>query len=814
MAQTRINYEYIVTFLLLTAGYVATAKLGFTMAFSAEQVTVVWPPTGIALAAVLLLGLRIWPAIALGAFLANTTVNEPVETALLIATGNTLEAVAGAWLLGYAFFNKTLANSRDILLFILCAGVIASMISATIGVGSLCLAGLQHWSDYDSLWFTWWLGDACGALIVAPVILAWFSGRYGPWSRKKILEALALGFSLIAISLCIFTDPSPLGINGRAFIYVIFPLLIWAALRFGQRGSTLVTFAASAIAIWATLHGLGPFTSSSLDHSLMLLQSFMAIVAATGLFLSAATSERHMIREVSRASRERLRVLAAIVESSDDAIISKNTNGIITSWNAGAERLFGYSAAEAVGQSIVLIIPPEYHDEETEILARIRRGERIHHYETMRTTKDGRLIDISLSISPLYNDEGQIVGASKVARDITPQKKLIEQLKESDRRKSEFLAILAHELRNPLAPMRNALNVLRLSKQGGRRDEAQSLLERQLQQMVRLVDDLLDISRITRGKIEIRKEAVELEGIVNSAVEIARPLIDERWQTLNIELPEEEIILNADAVRLTQILANLLNNAAKYTDEGGTIDLTAVHENGEAVITVRDNGIGIPPETLPYIFDMFMQTDNALSRSEGGLGIGLTLVKNLVMLHGGSVSVKSDGIGKGSEFTVRMPALPVHRRDPVPAATGEQDNRPAYTSSYRVLIVDDNKDSAETLGWMIELLGHEPHVTFEAEEAMALAEKLTPDLILLDIGLPGMNGYDICKALKKRPALKDTIFVAQTGWSQAAYVQRSEEAGFDYHLVKPIEFERLRQILDSITSRKNRGTGGAKTAKI
>lgn len=366
-------------------------------------------------------------------------------------------------------------------------------------------------------------------------------------------------------------------------------------------------------------------------------------------------------RERQYELRGRMQVqslLAAIVESSDDAIISKTLEGIIVSWNAGAEAIFGYTADEAVGQPITMLIPPDRVDEERDILARLRRGERIAHYETVRVAKSGKRLQISLTTSPVRDSTNRVVGASKVARDITQRREAEQALRDADRRKDEFLATLSHELRNPLAPIRNSLHILRMA---GSLDpavvQARAILERQVGHLVRLVDDLLELSRITRGKTELRRERIELAAVIGSAVETSRPLIDTAGHELVLSIPAQELCVDGDPVRLSQVFANLLNNAAKYSEPGGTIWLSARRQDAQIVVSVRDAGIGIAHDMLPRVFEMFAQEAGAMNRAQGGLGIGLTLVQNLVEMHGGSVEAHSAGRGKGSEFIVRLPLL-------------------------------------------------------------------------------------------------------------------------------------------------------------
>jgi PAS domain S-box-containing protein len=764
------------------------------------------------------------------------------------------------------------------------------------------------------------------------------------------------------------------------------------------------------------------------------------------------------------------RFLASIVESSDDAIISKSLDGFIQSWNAAAERLFGYAAEEAIGRHVSLVIPSDRIAEEDHIIASLKAGHRIEHFETERVRADGQRILVSLTISPIRDEAGTVVGASKIVRDITRQRqvdqrerqllaraadanakfhaffeqgalfagimdvdgtirepnrrsweacgytreqiigkpfwdgpwwtpsadlvarikaasaraaagetfreempyfvadgservadvtiqpikddtgrvlflaptaiditdrkraeadrekfvtviesstdfigmcdlsgipffvnraglemvgldsieearrtpvssfffpedqprimqeffpsvlenghgeieirfrhfrtgqarwmaykvltlpdtagrpmafatvsqdvterkrleenlrRLAADLSEADRRKNEFLAMLAHELRNPLAPISNAARALRMgSVEGEAVHSASEMLDRQVGQMARLVEDLLDMSRITRGKIELRKERVELAPIVDQAVEAVRTLYRSMSQELTVTLPPHPVHLVADPTRLAQVVGNLLNNACKFTDKGGHVWLTIEQDGEQAVIRVRDNGIGIDAEQLPRLFEMFAQVDTSLERSRDGLGIGLTLVKTLVEMHGGTVDVHSDGLGRGSEFVVRLPVL-METPEPLPqAAAGE----PMPAVRRRVLIVDDNEDGAESLAMLLQLGGHETHKAYDGIEAIDAAERFRPDAVLLDIGLPGLNGYEVCRRIREEPWGKGMVLVALTGWGQEEDRHRSKEAGFDAHMVKPVDHDVLMKLLSSLPSG---GDGGS-----
>jgi PAS domain S-box-containing protein len=756
------------------------------------------------------------------------------------------------------------------------------------------------------------------------------------------------------------------------------------------------------------------------------------------------------------------RLLSSIVESSDDAIVSKSLDGTIQSWNAGAQRLFGYSAEQAIGRHISLVIPPDRLAEEDHIVASLRAGRRIEHFETERLAADGRRLLVSLTISPIKDASGVVVGASKIVRDVTRQREAeqrerqllvdaaaanakfhaffeqgalfagimdvngvvlepnrlsweacgytreqivgkpfwdgpwwtpspdlvarikaasalaaagqtfreelpyfvadgsermadvtiqpirddsgrvlflaptgvditdrkraeadrekfvtlvehstdfigmcdldgvpffvnraglemvglddiaharrmpvssfffpedqsrildeffpkvladghgeieirfrhfktgaarwmaykvllvpdadgrpvafatvsqdvterkrladslrrsAEELSDADRRKNEFLAMLAHELRNPLAPISNAARVLRVG--AGDPDAlraASHMLERQVGQMARLVDDLLDMSRITRGRIELRKERVELGPIVSQAVETVRMVYTSLHHDLTVTVPAEPVPLEADPARLAQIVGNLLNNAAKFTDQGGRVSLTVEREGEQVAIRVRDNGIGIAAEHQAQVFAMFAQVDTSLERSRDGLGIGLTLVKTLVEMHGGTVDVHSAGVGRGSEFIVRLPvavqpAVPV---SPHPVAA------PPPAARRRILIVDDNEDGAESLAMLLQFSGHETHQAHDGAAAIDAAERLRPDAVLLDIGLPVLNGYEVCRRIRETPWGKAIVLVALTGWGQDEDRDRSMAAGFDAHMVKPVDHDVLLTMMASL----------------
>jgi PAS domain S-box-containing protein len=540
-------------------------------------------------------------------------------------------------------------------------------------------------------------------------------------------------------------------------------------------------------------------TECPIDDSAAPIRNEFGFVSGCVLIFRDVTAQR--LNERNKASQLlTARLLASIVESSNDAIISKALDGTIQSWNAAAETLFGYTSEQAVGKHVSLIIPPERIPEEDKIIARLKEGQRIEHFETERVRSDGQHITVSLTISPLKDDSGNVIGASKIARDITQRKRLEDNLRklaadlsETDRRKNEFLATLAHELRNPLAPISNMIEVVkRAGSNGELLKQAHETIERQLAQMVRLVDDLLDLNRITHDRLELRRSEVELATVIAQAVEVARPLIDAAGQKLTIDLPEEPIYLNADQARLAQVFGNLLNNSCKYTTPNGAISLSARRNgNDEVLVSVRDNGAGIPPDKIDSIFDMFMQVDRSSDRSQSGLGIGLTLVKRLIEMHGGSIEVHSAGEGQGSEFVVHLPII----NKPAVVSAPVSRLAPESSAQRRILIVDDNRDSADSLAMLLEITGNQTYLAHDGVEALESIENYHPEVVLLDIGLPKLDGHEVCRRVREQPWGKDIRIIALTGWGQEEDRRKSEEAGFNGHLVKPVDYDKLLALL-------------------
>jgi PAS domain S-box-containing protein len=485
--------------------------------------------------------------------------------------------------------------------------------------------------------------------------------------------------------------------------------------------------------------------------------------------------------------------LAAIVDSSDDAIVGKTLDGIVTSWNPGATRLFGYQLEEMIGRPIATLIPPELHAEEVEVLARLRRGECVNHYETVRLAKDGRRVDISLTVSPVRDEEGVIIGASKIARDISARKAAEIELRDANRRKDEFLATLSHELRNPLAPMRSVAELLKRAE-GLAPDlhAASTILERQVRHMSHLIDDLLDMSRITTGHVRLEREPLDLVLLLAAALETYRPVLESARHEVTFSPPVGPVHIEGDRIRLTQVFSNILHNAAKYTPPAGRIRVQIHQVNGEALVRVRDSGVGIPPAMLTYIFEPFARVDGSAERGDRGLGIGLTIAKTLLELHGGRIEAKSDGPNQGSEFIVRLPVI----RPPLSQRERTAGSSAHHSAGRKVLIADDNHDAAVTLSMLLQAMGHDTRVAHDGVEALEVAEDFHPHVVLLDLGMPKLDGCEAARRMASRPWARTALLVAVTGWGQDTDRQRTQAAGFHRHLVKPVDLDALGKLID------------------
>jgi PAS domain S-box-containing protein len=543
-------------------------------------------------------------------------------------------------------------------------------------------------------------------------------------------------------------------------------------------------------------------------------------------------TERRRHEETLRTSEERFRLLVDSVK--EYAIFMLDPEGHVASWNSGAARIIGYTPAEIIGRPFTCFYPAEAAEHgapQQDLKEAMKQGS----VETngLRVRKDGSRFWANVVICTVFDLEGQLRGFSQVTRDLT-ERKQYEELAESQQRTHEFLAMLSHELRNPLAPLKTSVDLLRM------RDIADPVVERardvigrQVQHLTRIVDELVDVSRITSGRITLTNETLDVESLIARTVETVRPLLDSKRHTLVLNPPPQPVSIQGDLARLTQALVNLLNNAAKYTPEEGRIEVEVESFEEQVAIHIRDNGIGITAELLPRVFDLFAQGQRPLDRSDGGLGVGLALVHRILSLHGGAVKARSEGPGRGSEFVVTLPALSrgeryASRKGDYPgtpgidaeqampaqggatsASQGETSMRVAPDSQKpepqqkrrRLMVIDDNKDAAESMSMLFELWGHEVICTYDGRAALEAAAKYRPEAVFLDIGLPGMDGYEIAERLRELPEAGRAVLVAITGYGQDEDRRRSREAGIDHHLVKPVAPETLHRLLDSLDRR-------------
>jgi PAS domain S-box-containing protein len=985
----------------LAVCYFLAAKVSLLLATPPGYATAVWPPSGIAVAALLLYGVRVWPGVWLGALLANATITPSLGLAAAIATGNTLEATLGALLVQRLLDSQhEFPRAESVFRFAIVAAL-AAAVAATSGVSSLALMGQLPSGAWLENWYTWWLGDFTGIIVVAPLLLAWLGGRQQLRHSHPLEVVTFAGLFSFAFA-TIFVLGWWVGTDiARSLIFLLIPFMAWAGCRFDQRTVTASILVATGVAVSATMNNLSPFEFSSHNQALLTLLAFTSTVALMGLVLSALTREsrealdtlrrgseqleatvadrtqdlentnRDLARDIAekerlatglalveriratqmrvttalldatsleqairgamrslcedlgwaigqtwqvdpdaqilqltsswptgesalvahslavrprrgeglpgrcwqreaivwvedvledpeflrkrgardaglrgavafplvagaevlgvmeffsharetpqpelvhmlsaighqlgeyivrsraqlllRQSEERFRVLVQGVK--EYAIFMLEPDGRVATWNPGAERIKGYRAEEIIGVHFSRFFPPEdllADKPDRELAAATRVGQ--VQAEGWRVRKDGSRFWASTLLTALHDENGRLRGFAKVTRDMSDRKRL-EALEEAGRHTREFLATLAHELRNPLAPIRNAVSVMRMRTVVDPQLRAcRDIVGRQVEHLARLVDDLFDLSRITTGKVALQRKPIDATSAVTHAVECVRPFIDVRKQTLQIGLPEAPIMIYGDLTRLSQVVQNLLHNAAKYTPPGGRIELSLRREADSAVIRVQDNGIGIAPELLPKVFDLFLQGEKSVDPADSGLGIGLTLVRELVELHGGRVSASSEGPGRGAEFVVRIPCLPASDVATLPPSTGVVSQAPGASEKRRILVVDDNRDSAESMALLLRLSGHQTWLAFDGPTAVSLAAEHSPDTVVLDIGLPGMDGYQVAAKLRELPQTSNSLLIALTGYGQEEDLRQAKAAGFSEHFVKPVNPESL-----------------------
>ncbi len=677
------SWRYLGLVGIVAAAYFLAAELGLSLASAHTNVSPVWPPTGIAIAALLVFGRRLWPAVFLGALAANLWTEVSIPVAAGIALGNTLEALAAYHLLNFRSpFDESFSSLKTVLKFVLFAVVVSPMISATIGSVSLCVGGEAQWADFGRLWLTWWLGDGFGALIVAPFLLAW-SGRKNPPTSKAVLEASLLLGALLLVSLVAFAGWIPGQDKRYPIAHLTIPFLVWAALRLHQRTVTGGTLLLSAVAVWGTSHGYGSFIYGGPNESLLLLQLFLGSTALLTFVLYAAMQER------TTAQAEKLE-LAAQVEVQRKRVedIVAHVPGVV--WEAWGEplaetqridfvsnyveKMLGYSVEEWLSTPNFwrTIVHEDDREAAGQAAARTYAAGTGGVNRFRWLTKDGREIWVESQSVVVCDETGKPVAMRGVTMDISETVRAQEeraglleservaraQAETANRLKDEFLATVSHELRTPLNAIVGWARLLRSGQlDPNNLEHAYEVIERNAWSQKQIIEDMLDVSRIITGKLRIGLVPLELLPVMQAAIEVIRPAAQAKDIVIKIQSEAPDLHVSGDAERLQQVTWNLLSNAVKFSAPGGVIEIVIKKKNGQAEIKVIDSGPGIPPEFLPHVFERFSQADSSSTRRHGGLGLGLAITRHLIELHGGTVEASNREDGQGAVLTVTLPAF-------------------------------------------------------------------------------------------------------------------------------------------------------------
>jgi PAS domain S-box-containing protein len=516
-------------------------------------------------------------------------------------------------------------------------------------------------------------------------------------------------------------------------------------------------------------------------------------------------SDRKRLQEAQQAKL----YLGSLIESADDAIISKTLDGIVTSWNRGAERIFGYAAEEMIGTPITILIPADHPNEEPEIIARLRRGERIEHYETQRVRKDGTLVYISLMVSPIIDEKGRIIGASKIARDISDRKRVEEREREAfrqaeaaSRAKDEFLATVSHELRTPLTAILGWVKMLTTGTlDANATRKALEVIDRNVKAQTQLIEDLLDVSRIISGKLRIEVKPLDPSAVISAAVDVIKPAADAKHIRVQTVCDAAAGPIAADFHRLQQIVWNLLSNAVKFTPQGGSVRIELSRGRSQVLISVTDSGIGIRKDFLPFVFNRFSQADSSITRSHGGLGMGLAITRSLVELHGGTIGVSSPGEGQGSTFVVALPVSAMSKRPVEQPVFGVDMRGPKELRGVKILVVDDEVDACEMLQFLFQQSGAEVEVATSAEKALEVIDQFSPDVLVSDIGMPDVDGYELIRRIRRSGRNTSLPAVALTALTRIEDRMQALAAGYQMHVAKPVEPVELLAVVSSLAGR-------------
>ncbi len=831
---------------VVAALYIAAGKFGLSLAFVNASASAVWPPTGIALAALLVLGTRAWPGILIGAFVTNITTAGGLGTSAAIAAGNTLEAVFAAALVR-RFANGLAAFDRpaDTFRFAALAGLVATLVSATLGVTSLCLGGLARWPAFGGVWLTWWLGDVAGALVVAPLLVLWAHPAPAPGPRGRGFEGVLLFATLAAVGLVVFGRISPIADAGYPLEFLCFPVLAWAAFRFSPRIASVNVVLLAWIAIRGTVSGAGPFARDSPNQSLLLLQSFMAVISVMMLAVSAAVTERSRatgaLQELSAELERRVEARTAEFVAANAALLREVRE------RAGAQVLLAMSEARLrEAQALAHIGSWEWDvrqdsiwwsDELHEIYG--LHGSAPMHYDVYVAAihpddRAGvqRTVADALARRDSFTMEHRIVrsdGAERIVRgrgrvvadgagvpvrmlgtteDITDSRIAEEQrarlareqaarreAEEANRLKDQFLAMLSHELRTPLNAISGWVQLLetgRLDADDTRR--AIATIARNVDLQSRLISDILELSRMAFRRLDLVLQPTRLVGVVERMMDTLAPEAESRRITLRFVHSGAETVMG-DADRLQQVIGNLLSNAFKFTPEGGTVSLTISHTGSQVVMCVEDTGPGIEPEFLPHVFEHFRQSDSSSTRSQGGLGLGLAIVRSLVELHGGAVAAENRSDTSGARFTVTLPRieLPADALATPSASSRALEHAADVLHGIRVLVVEDDPDTRAMLCALLTASGAAVEVAASAAEALDSLNRERPDVVLSDIGMPGMNGHELIGRIRQRPSERGgrVPAIAVTAFAGAEDARQALAAGFDAYLSKPVRATEL-----------------------
>jgi two-component system CheB/CheR fusion protein len=799
----------VATALLVCVACAAGAAIGNTLRFPGIGTAILYPPYAIITVALLLSPPRRWwiylLAGSLGTFLPHRLGGGSISFVLMTDIANYARALLAAWGMRRFGDSGKFDTLKGMTAFLLFGVVLAPAAGAFIGAGVVALH--RGAGAYWPAWKPWLMSNVLTGLTLLPIILiarARFLDRSGRALLRRWREAAVLLLGLLVVGALVLLHPG----SSEASLYAPLPFLLWAAVRFGPGGASTALLTVALLAILEITGGRGPFVTESPSDGLLELQLFLFVVAVPSLLLSALLQEQRRTADELRASQEQYRT---VVEDQTELICRFRPDGTLTFVNGAFGRAMGRPAQDLLGSFFWTFIPPEPRDSQSTLLAGLTPEQPMLTWEQRLVSSDGASRWEGWRVRAIFDERGQVVNYQGVGRDVTERKRAEEEhallesqrahaaaLREADRRKDEFLAMLAHELRNPLAPIAMAVEILRQAPAADEQiGSAREIIGRQTAQLARLVDDLLDVARISSGSIQLRMETVDLPRIIASTLEISRPLLTARRLQLETDLPGGPLTVTGDPVRLAQLFSNLVNNAAKYSQIGGRISLTVVRGAADVTLRFKDSGLGIPREMLERIFEPFTQVQRPRDAALGGLGLGLALVKKLVELHGGTVKADSEGPGRGSEFVVRLPTAAPAVQDAADSRSTPAAAAPSADAGVplRVLVVDDVVDAAESLAGVLRLHGDTVHVALDGRAALELAVRHDPEVVFVDLQMPGMDGIEIARRLRARAESARMLLVALTGFGQAEDRRQTAEAGFDHHLTKPADPAALQALL-------------------